>query len=138
METVYGESPEIKLEDSYNASNGIATFSANDNNTQTGGSIYNPDGSYFEGYQILWTVTRVQQSDGSYQYEGGVTAQEWYTEYPDSPFYLKKVQDIGDDAFRDNNLNKYFTEWLSNTTSDEKWTFITTRAGKECVHFNSF
>ena len=79
MDTLYGESPEIQIESSYTRNGGIAVFSANNGDTQTGGSIQNPDGSYFEGYQVLWTITRTNNGDGTYSYTGGVTGLGWFT-----------------------------------------------------------
>lgn len=135
MDTLHGESPEIQIESSYTRNGGIAVFSANNGDTQTGGSIYNPDGSYFDGYQVLWTITRTENADGTYSYTGGVTGQGWFTNDKESPFYLANIADIGAEAFNVGNLNKYFSAWLTNTDSDEKWEFLFTMAGQNCTRF---
>lgn len=135
MDTLYGESPEIQIESSYTRNGGIAVFSANNGDTQTGGSIYNPDGSYFEGYQVLWTITRTDNGDGTYSYTGGVTGQKWFTDEVESPFYQADIADIGKEAFEAGNLNTYFSEWLTRTNSDQKWTFLFAMAGQNCTRF---
>ena len=134
METVQGVSPTIQLENTYAVNGGISLMSADDN-TQTGGSIYNPDGSYFSGYQILWTITRIPQADNTYSYHGGVTNQKWFLEEAASPFYGATVEQIATDAFKEGNLNTYFSDWLVRTTSEQKNTFIFTMATANCVKF---
>lgn len=135
MDTLYGESPEIQIESSYTRNGGIALFSANSGDTTTGGSIYNPDGSYFDGYQVLWTITRTPNGDSGYDYSGGVTGQEWFLDKQESPFYGALIDEIGQAAFTAGNLNKYFSAWLTNTNSDQKWTFLFEMAGKNCTRF---
>ena len=134
MNTIYGESPEIQFDDSYSRNDGIAMY-AIDGDTETGGSIYNPDGSYFDGYKVLWTITRTSNDDGTFSYSGGVTNQDWFTDKVESPFYLADIQEIGAEAFRVGNLNSYFLNWMTSTDHDQKWTFLVNMAGKSCTKF---
>ena len=93
------------------------------------------DGSYFDGYKVLWTITRTSNDDGTFSYSGGVTNQEWFTDEVESPFYLANIQDIGAEAFNAGNLNSYFLKWMARTDHDQKWTFLVNMAGKSCTNF---
>ena len=139
METINGTSPTIQVESGYIDDGGIAVFSTTDD-TVTGGSIKNPDGSYFDAYQILWTITRVPSGDG-YTYTGGITGDYgWYFEEPSSPFYGYTIGDVAAEAFPPGpgNLNRFFTEWLVDTSSDEKYTFLheKMRNARACLHYS--
>lgn len=112
MEQLYGESPEIHIEESYNTNGGIALFSTNSDDTVTGGS--GNEGEYPTSTRIRWEVTRT--ADGSpdgYLYTGGISGNNgWYTEDPNSPFYgIVDIEDICEYAFEHKNLNYYFDAW---------------------------
>lgn len=128
MEQANGVSPTIKIEESYNESGGVNLYSASDD-TVTGGSMRNPDGSYFDSYQILWTITRTPDGLGGYTYSGGITGVTeggWYFGDEESPFYGSTIEDIAAQAFRPGpgNLNIFFTDWLANTTPEQKYQFL--------------
>ena len=117
METLYGESPRFEIADEYNQNGGIAIMSTNTDDKYTGGSIYDEEGHYFEGYQILWSIER-QGEEGSYTYTGGVTGKSWYFDDPNSPFFFFDINGTGEEtifneAKNSGNLNKYFGEWLT-------------------------
>ena len=140
MEQSNGVSPVIKVEESYIESNGIGFFNSSDE-TVTGGSMRNPDGSYFDSYQILWTITRTPDGAGDYIYAGGITAVDngWYFNNADSPFYGTTIEEIAAQAFDPGpgNLNTFFTNWLANTNSDQKFTFLheTMQNAETCLKY---
>lgn len=115
METIYGESQEIQIEDGYSENGGIALFSTGDD-TITGGS--GNDGSYPTSTRIRWTVTRTPDgSEDGYSYVGGITeSNSWYTGDSNSPFYGVDEEEIGRRAFADGNLNYYFDLWNADSS----------------------
>lgn len=68
METIYGESAEIQVNDGYSNGGGIALYSADDSGTISGGS--NDEGSVQTSARIYWTITRTEGPEG-FQYTGG-------------------------------------------------------------------
>lgn len=138
MNTIYGESPEIQVEDSYNQNGGVALFSANeDGDTVSGGS--GNDGEYPTSTRIRWTVTRTaDDSPDGYSYVGGITGNNgWYTDDPNSPFYgVVDDEDIAEAAFRDGDLNFYFNAWNEDQSIDgqvKRATFAVTAASLGCA-----
>lgn len=126
METNSGVSERIQLDDSYSANGRIALFGVDGDETVTGGSIKNPDGSYYDAYQVLWTITRTPDGAGGYTYTGGVTGLSWYFNEPSSPFYNSTIEAIAAQAFSPGpgNLNTFFSNWIANATSDDKKKFL--------------
>ena len=124
MDTIYGESPEIRADDSYGGNGGISVFSVRngeDEGTITGGS--GDSGSYPTSSRIYWTITRVvdPSQPGGYRYSGGITDTSWFTEISQSPFADPRYDDpseIWNIASRDGNLNEVFDEWNSDKTED--------------------
>ena len=124
MEQLYGESPEIRIEESYNTNGGIALFSTNDDDTITGGS--GNEGEYPTSTRIRWEITRILNEDGTYTYTGGVTGganldDPWYVDNMNSPFYNVDINDIGTVAFRDKNLNYYFDLWNQDSSNQGQY-----------------
>lgn len=124
MNTIYGESPEIQVGDSYSRNGGISLFSAGDDEggeTITGGS--GGSGSYPTSSRIYWSITRVPDSaqpDG-YIYSGGITGVSCFTDMPQSPFADPRFDEpskIWSIAETNNNLNIIFDEWNSDTSPD--------------------
>ena len=116
METIYGESAEIQVNDGYSNGGGIALYSADDSGTISGGS--NDEGSVQTSARIYWTITRTEGPEG-FQYTGGITGVSWFTEIPQSPFAVSPYNDpatIWDIASRDNNLNEVFNAWNADQT----------------------
>lgn len=137
METISGTSPVVEVENGYSNNGGIALYAASDNDTVTGGSMKNPDGSYFDAYQILWTITRVDNG-GTYEYSGGITGNYgWYFDEPTSPFYGSTIEAVAEEAYSTGYLNSFFSNWLENTDSDDKYTFLheVMQNAKECLHY---
>ncbi len=121
METISGMSPDLMLDsEGYSNSGGISLFSAGESgDTITGGS--GNDGSYETSSRIYWTITRISNGDGSYDYIGGITEAGWFFNDPNSPFYpepYNSAQEIWNIASRDGNLNMVFQEWNADTTAD--------------------
>lgn len=137
MEQLYGESPEIHIEESYNTNGGIALFSTNDDDTITGGS--GNEGEYPTSTRIRWEVTRTtDDSPDGYSYTGGISGNNgWYTNDPNSPFYgIKDIEDICEHAFTYRNLNFYFDAWnedQSQTGQIKRATFALTAANLNCA-----
>ena len=112
MEQLYGESPDIYIEESYNTSGGIALFSTNSDDTVTGGS--GNEGEYPTSTRIRWEVTRTaDDSPDGYSYTGGISGNNgWYTADLNSPFFgIEDIEDICEYAFEYRNLNHYFDAW---------------------------
>lgn len=116
METIYGESAEIQVNDGYSNGGGIALYAADDS-TISGGS--GTEGSYNSSFRILWTITRVDENT----YTGGISGKDWFTDEPLSPFYQAQVDDIWF-AAQDGNLEEYYGLWNSNTSADDKIRFL--------------
>ena len=137
MNTIYGESPEIQFDDSYNQNGGVALFSANeDGDTVSGGS--GNAGEYPTSTRIRWTVTRTpDDSPDGYSYVGGITGNNgWYTDDLNSPFYGVEDEDIAEVAFRDGNLNFYFNVWNEDQSTDgqvKRAQFALTAASLGCA-----
>ncbi len=133
MEQLYGESPEIRIEDSYARNGGISVMAANDeDNKFTGGSIWDEEGHYFEGYRILWQIQQISENE----YSGGVTNIGWYFNDSDSPFYGLDAngngeQIIFEEAKNTGNLNSFFSKWLADETKN-RYQFIV-QATEACV-----
>lgn len=140
METNSGVSETIRLDDSYSVNGGVALFAADGDETITGGSIKNPDGSYYDAYQILWTITRMADGSGGYTYSGGVTGVEWYFDESSSPFYGATIEDVAAQAFAPGpgNMNYFFSPWVANASSDDKYTFLheVMQNPKNCLHYS--
>lgn len=117
METIYGESAEIQVNDGYSNGGGIALYAADDE-TISGGS--GTEGSYNSTFRILWTITRV---DGGSSYTGGITGIDWFAGESLSPFYQVEEADIWD-AAQDGNLEEYYAPWNNKTSDDEKIQFL--------------
>lgn len=113
METIYGESTEIQIEENYSNGGGISLFSVSDEgDTITGGS--GNDGSYPTSTRIRWTVTRYSDdSEDGYGYIGGISGDNgWYTNNENSPFFgVEDEEDIARHAFNEGNLQDYFDKW---------------------------
>lgn len=107
MNTIYGESPEIRVEDGYAANGGVSLFSTR----SAGETITSSDqsGEQIVGGRILWWITDI--GDGSYA--GGITGSGWCREdYPyDNPFKNYTDAQIWDEAEQSRNLNKIFAEF---------------------------
>lgn len=123
METLYGESPEIQMDDGYGRSGGIALYSAGDEggDTITGGS--GDSGSYPTSSRIFWTITRVgdPSQTGGYSYSGGISGVSWFEKEPTSPFNdtrYDEPNEIWAIASTSENLNVIFDEWNADS-SDE-------------------
>lgn len=120
METLYGESLEIQMDDGYDANNGIAVYSAGDGNgeTITGGS--GNQGSFPTSARIYWTITRIPSGDGQYSYEGGITGKSWFFNDPNSPFYPEDYNTEAEiwaiASAYNGNLDIIFAEWNSDKT----------------------
>ena len=114
MEQLYGESPEIHIEESYNTNGGIALYSTQEEGTITGGS--GTSGSQPSSSRIYWTITRTSdpsQPDG-YAYSGGITGVSWFKDIPQSPFAnpdYDTPSEIWNAASPDGNLNEVFDAW---------------------------
>lgn len=116
METLYGESPEIQMDDGYDANNGIALFSAN---SDTGGETITSSSGDQGGSQeipgkILWSITRYSEGTG-YRYEGGFTGQGWADEYFETrnetnPFTTAGWDALWTTASTEHNLDIYFAQ----------------------------
>lgn len=135
METLYGESPEIQMDDGYGRSGGIALYSAGDGDgeTITGGS--GNQGSFPTSARIYWTITRIPTGDDQYSYEGGITGVSWFFDDSNSPFYPEEYDteaEIWAIASANNgNLDIIFEEWNSDKTQAgeiKRSTFMTTIA----------
>ena len=117
METLYGESPEIQMDDGYGRSGGIALYSAGDGDgeTITGGS--GNEGSNPSSSRIYWTITRIPDASqpGGYRYEGGITGNGWFFNVEESPFAVAPYKDnpavIWNVAATNNSLNIIFDAW---------------------------
>lgn len=111
METLYGESPEIQMDDGYGRSGGIALYSAGDGGRET---ITSSDqgGEEVVGGRVLWEITDL----GNGNYSGGITGENWMPEYicpsgAPNPFNQYTSAQIWDIAFNDRNLNKIFDQF---------------------------
>lgn len=123
METLYGESPEIQMDDGYDANNGIAVYSAGDGDdeTITGGS--GDSGSYPTSSRIFWTITRVEDPSqpGSYSYSGGISGVSWFKDEQTSPFNdtrYDEPNEIWAIASASGNLNVIFDEWNADSSNE--------------------
>ena len=77
MSTIYGESPEIQMEDGYSSNGGVALYLADNNGAGTITSS-NQDGGQPIGGRILWTITyNGGDSTSEDSYTGGITAIDW-------------------------------------------------------------
>lgn len=117
METIYGESAEIQVNDGYSNGGGIALYAADDS-TISGGS--GDEGSVQTSARIYWTITRTGEA-GNYQYQGGITGISWFTEVDESPFAVPPYDDpatIWEIASRDNNLNEVFNAWNEDQSNE--------------------
>ncbi len=109
MNTIYGESPEIQMNDGYAANGGISLFSTR----EAGETITSSDqgGEQVFGGRILWEIT--DNGDGTYS--GGITGVDWcreqYTE--DNPFINYTNEQIWNIAEQNRNLNQIFSEFRS-------------------------
>ena len=120
METLYGESPEIQIDDGYGTNGGIALYSAGDGDgeTITGGSG-GGEGSYPTSSRYYWSITRIG-TEGAYTYTGGMSGNSFYTDRPFSPFYNVPLSDIWEEASTPpGNLDKYFAPWNANSEADK-------------------
>lgn len=122
MGTIYGESPEIPIDNSYASNGGIAMFSVEDdgNHTITGGSGDNP-GEDETSARIRWSITI--DANGNYV-TGGITGSEfWMREHPVSPFVGWTDQQLANFAI-DGNLNEVFGPWNSSHDFGEVFGFM--------------
>lgn len=122
MSTIYGESPDIQIDDSYSANGGIALFSAGgDDTTITGGSGDNP-GEAQTSARIKWSIT----VDENNQYvTGGITgSDDWMRDTLYSPFTDYDNQQLADYAVNDNNLNTVFLAWNNQYNVGQVFTFM--------------
>lgn len=110
METLYGESPEIQLDDSYARNGGVAMYSVGDGEggTITGGSGDNP-GESETSARIRWSIT--VDENGNYV-TGGITgSNDWMRDTDYSPFAGFDNQTLANYAIGDGNLNEVFGPW---------------------------
>lgn len=133
MSTIYGESPDIQIDDSYSVNGGIALFSAGgDDTTITGGSGDNP-GEAQTSARIKWSIT--VNENGTY-ISGGITgSNDWMRGTADSPFTNYTDQQLADIAVRNNNLNEVFVEWNASHDPGQVFTFMAAayNAHSNCV-----
>lgn len=93
METLYGESPEIQIDDGYGTNGGIALYSAGDGSSETitGGS--GNDGSSTTSSRYYWSITRTG-IEPTYTYSGGITGESFFFGENSSPFVNMDYQTI--------------------------------------------
>ena len=113
MATIYGESPEIQIDNSYWENGGIAVMSVGDGEggTITGGSGDN-EGEQETSARIKWSIT--VDADGNYL-AGGITGatddDSWMRTDSNSPFIHFTDQELANMAISDGNLGKVFIFW---------------------------
>lgn len=124
MDTIYGESPEIQVEDLY-ANGGIALYSAGDGDeTITGGS--GNQGSSATSSRFYWSITRSGVAP-NYTYSGGLTGSESFGfgfNESLSPFYGYSYADVWATASSVGTLDSYFQTWNATASELDKNNFI--------------
>lgn len=112
MSTIYGESPEIQMEDGYSSNGGVALYSADNNGAGTITSS-NQDGGQPIGGRILWTITyNGGDSTSEDSYTGGITAIDWICAgyLGRNPFADMSKADIWNTARSNGNLDTIFEQ----------------------------
>ena len=124
MNTIYGESPEIQVDDTY-ANGGIALYSAGDGDqTITGGS--DNQGSTETSSRFYWTITR-SGVDPDYTYSGGITGSDTFGfgfNESSSPFYNSSYEAVWAMASTAGSLDGFFQPWNATTSEGIKHDFI--------------
>lgn len=135
METIYGESPEIQIDNSYASNGGIAMFSVGDdgNTTMTGGSGDKP-GETETSARIRWSIT--VNANNEYV-TGGITgSNDWMKGTLNSPFAGWEDQALANAALNDGTLNEVFDPWNSSHNFGEVFGFMIEawKAYPDCVY----